>query len=350
MIFIFPISFLLSGCNVFKPVNSQKSFIDTKDEFIKIMFYNVENLFDTINNPATNDEDFLPEGNYRWNSFRYYDKLQKISKVIIAVGEWNAPALAGLCEIENREVMEDLIYKTPLKTFKYDIIHKESPDYRGIDVALLYRKNYFKPIYYNFFSVSKESDTNFRTRDILYAKGVIKTNDTLHIFVNHWPSRRGGSSQSEINRMLVANLLKQKIDSVIKTNPLAYIVIMGDFNDEPSDKSISEILRANGDSLKINEFLLYNLFHYSEKSGSGTYKYQHEWNQIDQIIVSNSFFKQNCKLCLNYNSGKIFKEDWLLIDDDKYPDKKPWRAYNGPAYNGGFSDHLPVYMEIIIKK
>jgi len=346
------LSFLLlffQRCSIFNFSDTGKTKVISERESFMFTFYNVENLFDTINNPLTNDEDFLPEGNYRWSSYRYYDKLQKIAKVIIAVGGWKAPDIVGLCELENRLVLDELLSKTPLKSFNYEIIHKESPDFRGIDVALLYRKKFFRPLFYDFYVINNPEDTAFKTREILYAKGLVNNKDTVHVFVNHWPSRRGGTTQSESNRVLAATVLKSKTDSILNINPLAYIVIVGDFNDEPSDKSITEILQANGDSLNVNNTRLFNLLAYSEKEGKGSYKYKHEWNQIDQIIVSNAFFEKNASLYFYYNSGKVFKEDFLLIDDDKYPDKKPWRTYNGPTYNGGFSDHLPVYLEVFFR-
>ncbi|NLJ07249.1 MAG: endonuclease [Sphingobacteriales bacterium] len=349
LIFSFSILSLFYSCRVFHAKQPADNNMVSDRNGLIVMFYNVENLFDTINDPLTNDEEFLPEGANKWNSYRYYDKLQKLSKAMIAVGGWSPPELIGLEEIENQRVLEDLIRLTPLKNAGYEIIHKESPDYRGIDVALLYRKKFFKPIYYEFIQVKNVSDTSFRTREILFAKGIVNKKDTLHIFVNHWPSRRGGQTESEGNRQLAAKKLKEKVDSVFEKTPEAYIIIGGDFNDEPSNISISQTLGARLDSNDIKASGLYNLFGYSEAKGKGSYKFRLEWDQIDQIIVSSAFFNDKGNLFISKSGGKIFSEDWLMEEDTKYQGKKPWRTYNDTHYNGGYSDHLPVFTEILIK-
>jgi len=335
---------MFNGCKVNKEIADNNNFKIKERETFRIMFYNVENLFDTINDPATNDEEFLPEGNYHWNSYRYYDKQQKLSKVIIALGEWQLPDMIGLAEIENTLVLNDLINLTPIKSGNYAIIHKESPDLRGIDVALLYRKKSFKPIYYEFLQIKNPEEPGFKTREILYTNGIVKK-DTLHIFVNHWPSRRGGALESEGNRILTAKVLKNKIDSIFNINSNAYIVIVGDFNDEPDNESITNILGAKGDTLAEN-LQLFNLSYRFKYSGTGSYKYNQEWNIIDQIIVSKAFLKENSSLYMYFNSAQIFRQEWMMEDDSKYPGKKPFRTFSGPRYLGGYSDHLPVYTDI----
>lgn len=348
---VFLLGFLLtSSCKLLVISGNENISMVNDRQAIRIMFYNTENLFDTINNPLTNDEEFLPEGANNWNSWRYYDKLQKIAKVIIAVGEWTPPDLIGLCEIENREVLNDLIQLTALKSSGYRIIHKDSPDRRGIDVALLYKKDTFKPLYYEFIEVTYPDDSSFKTRDILYVKGIIYEIDTLNIFINHWPSRRGGAEESEKNRILAASLLKNKVDSIFGRSDHAFIVITGDFNDEPSDISISQILGANSDSNEIAGHQLYNLFGYLEKEGKGTYKYRYEWDQIDQIIVSRTFFESTSGLRILKDGGKIFMAEWIMEDDNKYQGKKTWRTFNGKFYNNGYSDHLPVFTDIFINR
>jgi len=194
-------------------INAQKQ----DKDYLRLMFYNVENFFDTEKDPKINDNDFLPEGSMRWTQKRYLDKRNRIARVITNVGEWDPPALVGLCEIENRGVLDDLIKNTPLSKYPYSIVHKESPDPRGIDVALLYRSDYLKCIAQQFIHV-KFADPRRRTRDILYATFSVSNGDTLHVFVNHWPSRGGGQKQTEPNRLLTASLVRQKVDSIFSRN------------------------------------------------------------------------------------------------------------------------------------
>ncbi len=217
----------------------------------RIMFYNVENLFDIYNDSLTNDDEFTPEGERRWNNYRFYKKLNNLSKVIISIGEWDPPAVVGLCEIENRFVLNKLIYETPLKNFDYKIIHSESPDRRGIDVALLYRKSKFEPLFYYPVRINFPGDTLSKTRDILYVKGVFSGIDTAHLFINHWPSRYGGYEDSKTKRLFVASVLRNKIDSIFFTEMNPGIIIMGDFNDEPWDESIADGLKAKRDTCHI---------------------------------------------------------------------------------------------------
>ena len=205
----------------------------------RIVFYNVENLFDVYNDSLTNDDEFTPEGERNWNNYKFYKKLNNLSKVIISIGEWNPPSVIGFCEIENRFVLNKLIYETPLKSIDYKIIHAESPDRRGIDVAFLYRESRFVPLFYSPIPINFPDDTLSKTRDILYVKGVLAEADTVHFFVNHWPSRYGGYEDSKPRRIFVASVLRSKVDSILSVNRDPNIIIMGDFNDEPWDESIS---------------------------------------------------------------------------------------------------------------
>jgi predicted extracellular nuclease len=340
---LFPLIFIIA-CS-----QNNKAFKQRYEELsertaCRFMFYNVENLFDTIDDPITRDEEFTPEGSKRWTSFRYYSKLQKTAKVIIAVGAWQSPEIIGLCEIENRRTLEDLIRLTPLSSLDYAIIHKESPDHRGIDVGLLYKKSSFEPVYYDFIKIDFPFDPDATTRDILYAKGILKEKDTLHVFINHWPSRYGGKEQSAPRRIRAAFLLRQFIDSLQIVSPDASIIIAGDFNDEPFDKSISSVLGAGDDSTSHTALL--NLMIPLKKKGKGSYKYQYEWSMIDQIIVSNSMKSPSNKLSIIPGTLAILKTDWLLEEDKRYPGNKPFRTYAGPRYINGYSDHLPVFVDI----
>jgi len=313
------------------------------------IFYNVENLFDTIDTPDKNDQEFTPESEKAWNTARYQKKINDLSRVIAAVNEEALPAFIGLAEIENREVLEALAESDFLKDGKFRIAHKESPDRRGIDVALLYNPDVFTYLYHHAFEVTKDYDRRFKTRDILYVKGLIDKKDTLHIFINHWPSRYGGQEKSEPNRLLAASVLRIRTDSILKKNPEADILIAGDFNDEPHNKSISEILEASNDCATVSSSGLYSLFLSLDKQGVGTYNYRGEWNMIDNIIVSAGMLQQEKgELYVHCDSGKILRKDWMMYDNTKIGEKVPNRTYGGNNYFGGISDHLPVY--VVLKR
>ncbi|MFH2142566.1 MAG: endonuclease [Bacteroidota bacterium] len=315
----------------------------------RIMFYNIENLFDTFDDSLTNDEEFLPDGVRHWNNTKYYKKLNNIYKVIVAVGGWQPPEIIGLCEIENRTVLDDLVKKTPLSTYNYQIVHAESPDRRGIDVALLFLKDRFIVLKKEFIRINYP-DNSGTTRDILYVKGITYKSDTLHIFVNHWPSRWGGQMESEDRRLFVAKTLRNKLDSIIASNEKSNIIITGDFNDEPDNKSLTETLRARKTYENISDSILYNLsFHLYEDKGMGSHKYQGNWGVLDQFIVSGTLLKRKNSIHTTINNVYIFKPDFLLEKDEANAGFKPFRTYLGYKYNEGFSDHLPTYLDIFKK-
>ena len=315
-------------------------------DYLRLMFYNVENFFDTVNDPTTNDDDFTPEGSMRWTHSRYVEKRNNIYRVIANVGGWDPPALAGFCEIENRDVLEDLIKNTPLEKYPYRIIHEDSPDQRGIDVALLYRGDYLTCISQQFIRVSFP-DNRRRTRDILYAALRTNNGDTLHVFVCHWPSRLGGQRQSEPGRMLAASLVRQKVDSIFNRNPMAKIVITGDFNDNPPDRSLTSGLQALNDTAQAKPSALFNLSAYKMKESTGTIKYQGVWSVFDQIIVSGGLLRGTLRT--EVDRSHIFRADYLFEPDPRYQGIRPFRTYIGPRYNRGFSDHLPVYLDMMIR-
>ena len=205
----------------------------SKNEYT-FMFYNTENLFDTENDSLTNDEEFTPDANRHWNQARLHSKAERLAKVILAAGKWNVPLVIGLCEVEDLNVLELLTRNEPLARFQYKIVHKDSPDSRGIDVALLYRPEYFRPFYYQAIPVADPKDKSFKTRDILQVSGVLNGCDTLHIFVNHWPSRYGGIMETLRYRGLAAETLKKSVLNLLVQYPKAQIICMGDFNDTPS--------------------------------------------------------------------------------------------------------------------
>jgi predicted extracellular nuclease len=311
------------------------------NDYIRLMFYNVENYFDTIDDPSADDNDFTPSGVMQWTQGRYINKRNNIFRVIVNVGEWDPPAIVSLCEIENRSVLNYLIKSTPLSKYPYRIIHRDSPDSRGIDVALLYRSDYLKCTGQQFICIDSE-----HTRDILYATLCTCKGDTLHLFINHWPSRANGQRQSEPKRLLTASLVRQKVDSIFNRNPLANIVITGDLNDNPLDKSLTSGLRALNDTAYAKSASLFNLSSYKMKESTGTIKYRGRWSLFDQIIVSGGLLRGRMRTTVAHSH--IFRANYLLETDRRYQGVKPFRTYTGPAYHGGFADHLPIYLDILI--
>lgn len=316
----------------------------------RLMFYNVENLFDTVDDPATNDEEFLPEGEKSWSQQRLYKKINNTYRVIIHCGAWEPPIIVGLCEVENRMVLNKLVYETPLEKFNYRVIHFESPDRRGIDVALLYRGNHFQPDTAYPLHVDFPFDSTAKTRDVLYVKGRINNKETLHLFVNHWPSRYGGYQATVAKRNRAAEIVRNAVDSLIRNDGEPNIVIMGDFNDGPMEPSLLTILGASVDTTESGSFDLFNLTAtYENDDQQGTLKYKENWDVFDQLIVSRNLLKKGPGLKIAPGGAYIFQPHYLCTDDEKYLGKKPFRTYAGFRYLGGFSDHLPVYLDLMIE-
>lgn len=313
-----------------------------------VMFYNLENLYDTINDPNKDDETFLPGADRKWNDEKYKMKLKQLSKVI-ATGAEELPVLVGLCEVENLMVVNDLAATLNLSAANYGVVHFDSPDERGIDVALMYNKNVFTPKGKTPFHVTIPGDSVDYTRDILYVSGTININgkkEDMHIFVNHWPSRSEGEEVSAPKRAAAAQTLKHVIDSLNNKFADPNIIIMGDFNDTPFDISMQKILMAQEQSATNADESLVNMLSAKQKAGEGTYNFKGNWQTLDQIIVSESLL-DNAAIDVNVNSVQIVKQDWMLFHHDKYGDS-PDRTYSGIKYIGGYSDHLPVYVELII--
>ena len=319
---------------------------NSNEEISRILFYNVENLFHPLDDSLTDDDEFTPDAIRHWSYYRYRQKLIKIYKIFAAAGGWQGFDLIGLCEIENSEVLSDLITNTPLVKQNYRFIHKDSEDRRGIDVALLYRENFFSPIDVKFYSVLSPDDKLFRTRDILYTKGVI-SKDTLHVFVNHWPSRWQGIIKTQVYRNIAAKVLREAVDSIIKTTPDAKVIIMGDFNDEPHNTSLSRILQAK---TEIDSFVNNNLCNLSGlnmgEQEMGTYKYNGLWETIDQFIVSAKLLNIENGWYTGEDDANIFCPEFLLENEKDVPGKKPFRTYIGYRYAEGFSDHLPICLTL----
>jgi len=309
-----------------------------QDKPFKVMFYNVENFFDTQDDSTTNDNDFLPTSKRQWTQERFNLKVSHLYKTIIAVGKDRQPDIIGLSEVENIRCLKALVLYSPLSSFEYRIVHYDSPDPRGIDVALLYNPQTFKVLKSNPCAVWIGDKRKHKTRDILMVKGVILPHDTMFVFVNHWSSRLKGEELSEPKRKQSAEVLRQKIDSICSINIMANIIIIGDFNDNPDNESITKVLLANDCSTTTNNQLCNLSKHYSFQ---GTYKYKGNWETFDQIIVSKTIYKTFPNIEVH-----ICAEPFLLIDDDKYSGQKPLGTYNGMRYTGGFSDHLPVMLEL----
>lgn len=314
---------------------------------IRVMFYNVENLFDTEDDPNTRDDEFTPTGNKGWSNRRYTDKLNNIYKVCTAVGGWEMPEVIAFSEVENRRVLEDLLQKTPFRKSNYEIVHEDSPDARGIDLGLIYRKDKFNYLEHQAMKVVFPFDTTIKTRDILYVKGEVLGKDTLHIFVNHWPSRLGGQAKSEPRRLYVAKLIREKIDSLYAVDPNSKIIVTGDFNDYATDKSIVEVLGAKGEIAEVGDKDLFNYMAEISKNWKiGTHKYQGHWGTLDQMIVSAPLIKEQRPNKLYAKKSSIFMARFLLSEDRRYLGLEPFRTYSGPRYLGGFADHLPIYIDL----
>jgi len=321
------------------------AFTQEEVDNFSLLFYNVENFFDIQDDSLTLDDEFTPRGERHWSYKRFTNKLSNTSKVILSAAGWKAPSVVALVEIENRYVLEQLRNNTPLRTLPYKIIHKESPDSRGIDVALLYNSEEFYPLKYEYYPFKKDDGQILNTREILYVTGLLGVKDTLHIFVNHWPSRYSGFMETKELRNSAARFLRGKVDQVLIANANAKIVIVGDFNDGPENESIDKYLYAQEIQNHVYSDQLYNLSA-GWKQGTGTLKYQGEWFTFDQIIVSGSLL--NSKQGLSVSSGDAFicNLPFLLEDDKTYGGMKPFRTYNGLKYTGGFSDHLPVLLKL----
>ncbi len=305
-----------------------------------IIFYNVENLFDTWDDPITPDEEFTPMSERHWTRERFEDKIKMIYKTLITAGNGQFPDIIGLAEIESLWVLEQLISKTPLNKVPYGIIHKDSPDPRGIDVALLFRKDRMRPIDYEFIPVSNEGKYSFKSRDILHFTAELGK-EQIHFFVNHWPSRSGGYIETKEKRDITARILRNSVDSLLNKNPKTNILLMGDFNASPKEKCFTTILKALPYPGNNNPFYLINLSTLWAKHAEGTIRNAGQWETFDQMICSNNLFSNNT-LQIEIEQCGICNFDFLLEPDPTYLGKKPFRTYLGPRYHGGISDHLPI--------
>jgi hypothetical protein len=319
----------------------------------KIMFYNMENFFDTIDDPTVHDEEFLPNGAKRWNTAKYEKKLHNMERVIRGVATANTlsfPIVIGVAEVENRSVLEDIVSTQQLVQARYDICHYDSPDARGVDVAFLYRPDIFKKQGSYNFRVNIPSLPNFRTRGIVAMWGTIEE-EPFYFMVAHWPSRLGGQEASAFKRNAVGAQMRAIADSVLQVNPATHVICMGDFNDDPTDASVAEYLGAKGKIKELKEGDFFNPFTAMLKSGMGTLAYRDAWNIFDNIVLTENLvhgaegkFRLVNKSHTKYY-GNIYKPNYLMQQDGQYKGY-PLRTFSGNNFLGGYSDHLPVFIYI----
>ena len=318
---------------------------------LRFAFYNVENFFDIETDSTRDYNAFTPDGDQHWTLYRFFQKRNNIFKTLVALGQGTAPALVGFCEVENDLVLQEVIYRTPLKSAGYGIVHYESPDRRGIDVGLIYRKEFLRLVTSQPIPVSNPDDSSFLTRDILFAGFETPANDTVFVYINHWPSRYGGQVESMDKRMLAAKTLRQHYDSLLEVLPKAKVIMMGDFNDTPLDPSLVDGLQTKNAGSDYAETDLIQLFFPGNTLGyEGTLKHGHSWQIFDQIIVSPQLYLSEKGTGYCRSSATIFAADFLMENDDRNLGKKLNRTYMGPTYIGGYSDHLPVYIDLCFPK
>jgi endonuclease/exonuclease/phosphatase family metal-dependent hydrolase len=324
----------------------------TPKNLLTVAFYNQENLFDTEDDPTIDDSEFLPTSANQWDEAKYQKKLANMAYAISTIGH-NAPDILGLCEVENRRVLEDLIKQEKLAKHNYGIVHYNSPDERGIDVALIYKKSTFQPFADK--SLRIELPNGDKTRDVLLVSGILAKKDTLHVFVVHFPSRREGMEVSEPRRIAAASRVRQAVDSLFQKNPQSNIILMGDWNDEPYNKSLTEVLRSKADAQNLQKGELFNPMGRLKAEGFGSHAHYNsrekkvEWNVLDQVILSQNLLNKKSKLQYLPNSATIYKPDFLLQQEPAQYKGQPLRTFAGKRYLAGYSDHLPVFVNLKVK-
>jgi hypothetical protein len=310
-------------------------------------FYNVENLFDTVDSPDVRDWEYTPQGKNNWDSKKYYEKLLNLSEVISDIATETTPdglAILGISEVENKSVLEDLVAQEKIKNRQYQIIHYNSPDRRGIDVALLYQPKYFQlknsvshPLHF-------PDNPDYLTRDQLVVTGDL-LGEEIHLIVSHWPSRSGGQAASEIRRIQAAKLGRHIVDSLFSLNPNAKILLMGDLNDDPVNKSLKNYIVAKGNSAKVKANMFYNPMYSLYKKGIGSLAWGDAWNLFDQVLVSFAFLGTDYS-SLKFYKATVFNKPYLLQAEGRFKGY-PKRTTAGGKHLGGYSDHLPVYITLV---
>ncbi len=314
-------------------------------------FYNLENFYDTVNNPNVNDDEFLPTGPKNYNTQVYFDKVSHLATVLSQIGTDitpDGPAIIGCAEIENDTVLNDLVHQPLLAKRNYKFVHYDSRDVRGVDVALLYNPKYFTVLASRklFVRLPAGSKSSYFTRDVLWVKGILD-GDTVHVFVNHWPSRVGGEERSMPGRFAAAEVDKKMIDSINAADPAAKIIVMGDLNDDPISPSVTQVLKAKGDVQDVHKGDLYNPWVALYKKGIGTLAYQDAWGLFDQIMINYNWLPKDQPGYFFYQQH-IFNKDFMVENLGRYKGY-PMRTWDGNTYRGGYSDHFPTYL-IFLKK
>lgn len=329
---------------LFRNLNGQDT---QKYNVISVGFYNLENLFDTENDTLINDEEFLPNGKRAWTLERYNEKSANMAYVISQIGIENVKAglsVLGVSEVENRKVLEDLVAQPFIKDRNYQIIHYDSPDARGVDVAMIYNPSHFKPLHSEPIPLMIYNNGKRRlTRDVLYVKGMIET-DTFHFLVNHWPSR-GGGAVTVGQRNHAAKLNRMVFDSIRQVVPDAKVIIMGDLNDDPTDESLKSYLRTVGNIKDVHKTGLFGPFEDHFRRGQGSNAYRDGWSLFDQLIISEGLTLKD-KPGFYFFKANIFNKKFLIQPSGQYKGY-PFRTFSGDAYQGGYSDHFPTYLYLI---
>lgn len=314
-------------------------------------FYNLENYYDTVNNPRVDDEEFLPSSTRHYDTHIYMDKTERLSDVISQMGTDINPdglAILGVAEIENDTVLTELVNSKNLRTRKLKFVHYDSPDRRGVDVGMIYNPKYFHvlssaPLFVQLPGGSKDS---YFTRDVLYVKGILD-GDTVHVFVNHWPSRSGGEERSIPARAAAAGVVKKRVDSIMGINPQSKVVIMGDLNDDPISPSLTKVIGAKGKMSEVKEDGIFNPYWDFYKKGLGTSPYQDAWGLFDQVLISGAWLPKD-QTGYAFRKAVIFNKEFMVQKTGKYRGYSK-RTWDGMVYNYGYSDHFPVYVMMVKK-
>ncbi|MES2560077.1 MAG: endonuclease/exonuclease/phosphatase family protein [Bacteroidota bacterium] len=313
-------------------------------------FYNQENLFDTIDDPHKNDNEFLPAGKNSWNTEKYLNKLDHMSRVIASMNDGKGADVLGMCEVENSAVLKDLTATATLRKIGYGFVHFEGPDERSIDNALLYQSKKISVLTSVAYPVIFNENLNSKTRDILLVKLLDKkTKASFIVLVNHFPSRLGGETESAPKRNNAASILRGIYDSISKADPSMPVLMVGDFNDYPSNESMGKVLNAKAHIAELNSNDLFNAMYELHEQKKGSHYYRGEWGTLDQIIMSNNIVNCTGKVCYKPASVTIYKQDWMLEQEGKYKGA-PLRTFAGSKYTNGYSDHLPVYVILELRK
>jgi hypothetical protein len=331
-------------------VSGQKLDADKNYFISSIGFWNVENLYDTLNDKWKNDEDFTPSGVNSWIGSRYLTKIDRLAEVIFQMGSDVSPhglAILGVCEVENKSVLKDLVASPRLKSRHYQFIHIEGPDIRGVDPALIYNPGYFKPTKAVSYHITLVTDSTHKTRDILVVSGRFD-GEPLAVLVNHWPSRRGGEMLSRPNRNAAAKIARRIADSISLNDPLMKIIIMGDLNDDPLNDCVKKNIRTYGDLKKAKEDEFFNPMEIPFKKGIGTLAWQDSWNLFDQVLINKNLIPVDYATW-QYYEVRIFNKPYLKTDYGNFKGY-PFRTYSGGAYTAGYSDHFPAYIIIAKEK